>query len=154
MEVHEACGYVLRIEEVRLRQERVKGSQDSQYRHLRLPLLSQYVKADITFLGADIRVPDLCGESHQRRVSRVVVRYSDVDIENTAIIAGSQWSRNLPFPMIEIIVNHTGRQKLLMQMPYHSSDLLKAVVLSLKSLSPPVEFCRLCFVIWTDYTIV
>ena len=78
LEVHAACGYVLRIEEVRLSQERVKGGEDRQYRHLWPPLPTQYIKADVSFLGVDIGMPDLGGKSEQRRVSWVVIRDSDV----------------------------------------------------------------------------
>ena len=42
---------------------------------------------DGSFLGVDIGVPDFGDASEQRRVSWVLIRDSDVEVENAALIA-------------------------------------------------------------------
>ena len=87
MHIHHAGLFISWVPRLWFDQEGHQGSQERQYRHIGLPPFFQYVEQYFTTLWVDIGVKHLCRSPYVRRVSRVVTRDPDVEVEIPALIA-------------------------------------------------------------------
>ena len=136
------CVYILGIKQVRFNHESLDCGQGCQDRLIRIPLVKQDVKADITFDRVDVGMPDLCSGFDCGWLCWVVPRDSDLEEKSAALIARARWTDNSCFPMEEITIDAFGSQEFVRQVPGFAGNFLESIVLCLESFERPDKLKR------------